>query len=93
MIIMKSFNSVKKDLLKDQKVEKAYDELSLEFEFIQTLIEKRVECGLTQAALARKVGTKQSAISRLESGTYNPSVDFLKKVADALELQLKVTLT
>ena len=90
---MKSFNSVKTELLKDQKVKSAYDELGPEFEFIQTLIEKRIEQGLSQAALAKKVGTKQSAISRLESGTYNPSVDFLKRIADALEVQLKVTLT
>ncbi|MBU0531611.1 MAG: helix-turn-helix transcriptional regulator [Candidatus Uhrbacteria bacterium] len=90
---MKTFKSVKTELLKDKKVKEAYDELGPEFEFIQTLIEKRIGHGMTQAALAKKVGTKQSAISRLESGTYNPSVDFLKKVADALEANLKVTLT
>jgi len=89
---MKSFNSVKSELLKDKKVKKAYDELGPEFEFIQTLIEKRIEHGLSQAALAKKIGTKQSAISRLESGSYNPSIDFLKKIADALDVQLKVTL-
>jgi len=90
---MKSFTSVKSGLLKDQKIKKAYDELGPEFDFIQTLIEKRTEHGLTQSALAKKVGTKQSAISRLESGSYNPSVDFLKKIADALEVQLRVTLS
>ncbi|MFH1142684.1 MAG: helix-turn-helix transcriptional regulator [Candidatus Uhrbacteria bacterium] len=90
---MNSFDAVKTQLLKDEKVKKAYDELGPEFEFIKTLIEKRFEHRMTQAALAKKVGTKQSAISRLESGTYNPSIDFLKKVADALETKLTITLS
>jgi len=90
---MKSFQVVKTKLLKNAKVKKAYNDLGPEFEFIQLLIERRIQRGMTQAALAKKIGTKQSAISRLESGTYNPSLDFLKKVADALEMKLKVILS
>ena len=39
---------------------------------------------MTQAELARRVGTQKSNISRLESGNYNPSLDFLVKVARSL---------
>ena len=90
---MKSFTSVKIQLLKNKEIKQKYDELGPEFLFIQSLIEKRLQKGMTQTDLAKKIGTKQSAISRLESGTYNPTLDFLKKVADALDMNLKVTLS
>ena len=47
---------------------------------------------MTQADLAKITGTKQSAISRLESGTYNPSVAFLRQIASALKSKLKIQL-
>ena len=48
---------------------------------------------MTQERLAEKVGTRKSNISRLESGRYNPSLDFLEKVAGGLgrEIEVKVT--
>lgn len=53
----------------------------------------RKEQGMTQERLAEKVGTRKSNISRLESGRYNPSLDFLEKVAGGLgrEIEVKVT--
>lgn len=54
------------------------------------LKEVRKAQGITQAYLAELVGTKKSNISRLESGRYNPSLDFLAKVADGLGKQLQV---
>jgi transcriptional regulator with XRE-family HTH domain len=52
----------------------------------------RKEQGMTQESLAELVGTKKSNISRLESGRYNPSLDFLVKVAGGLgkHIQVKV---
>ena len=46
--------------------------------------------GMTQESLAELVGTKKSNISRLESGRYNPSLDFLAKVAGGLGKQIQV---
>lgn len=46
--------------------------------------------GMTQESLAELVGTKKSNISRLESGHYNPSLDFLVKVAGGLGKQIQV---
>lgn len=54
------------------------------------LKEFRKEQHLTQEMLAERVGTKKSNISRLESGRYNPSLDFLIKVADSLGKQIEV---
>jgi transcriptional regulator with XRE-family HTH domain len=50
----------------------------------------RKEQGMTQESLAELVGTKKSNISRLESGRYNPSLDFLVKVAGGLGKQIQV---
>ena len=53
----------------------------------------RKEQGITQEMLAEKVGTKKSNISRLESGRYNPSLDFLEKGAGGLGKEIKVKVT
>lgn len=79
-------------MLKDPEIRKAYDDLGPEFELISMLIKKRLKKGLTQAALARKLGTKQSAIARLESGASNPTVASLRKVAHALDAKFRVSI-
>ncbi len=61
---------------------------------LATAIKKaREHAGLTQAALAKKIGTKQSAISRVESGVYRsvPSLSFLRKIAVACGAHLGIT--
>ncbi len=90
---MKSFKTVKKQFLKDKKIKQAYSELEPEFLLIEQIIQKRMSRGLTQMALAKKIGTKQSAIARLESGSYNPSLALLEKVATALDARLFISLS
>ncbi|MCD6232964.1 helix-turn-helix domain-containing protein [bacterium] len=89
----KNYKQFKRKLLKDREIKNAYEKLVPEFALIEMIIKKRIEKGLTQKELARKVGTKQSAVSRLESGTYNPTISFLKKVAEALDARLKISLS
>jgi len=88
---MKSYKNFKKETLKNKKTKKAYDDLGTEFELIQAIIEKRIELGLTQTELAKRLGTKQSAISRLERGTYNPTVSFLRNLAKAFNTELHIS--
>lgn len=83
------FEVWEKEALKDPELKTEYDKLQLEF----ALIRARIERGLTQEELAKRVGTKQSVISRLESGRANPSVSFLKKLADALHSHLEIKFT
>lgn len=59
-------------------------------EIARQLKEVRKAEGMTQEYLAELVGTKKSNISRLESGRYNPSLDFLAKVADGLGKKISV---
>ena len=80
-----------KQYLRDPEFKRAYDELGPEFEVKRLMIEKRLKKGLTQAKLAKKLGTKQSAVSRFEAGRYNPSLQFLYKMARALDAELIVT--
>lgn len=86
-----SFAEHKKKLLADLEVKKHYDELEPEYQLIRTIIDKRLKKKMSQAQLAKKVGTRQSAISRLESGESNPSFKFLQKVARALDSGLHIS--
>jgi len=88
----KTYRQFKRELLKDKGVKKAYEKLGPDFALIGMIIKKRVEEGLSQKELARRIGTKQSAISRFESGDYNPTLSFLQKVVEALDAKLKISL-
>ena len=59
---------------------------------VKQIREARKEQGMTQQELAELAGTKKSNISRLESGRYNPSLDFLIKIADGLGKQIRITI-
>jgi transcriptional regulator with XRE-family HTH domain len=69
-----------------------YDALEPEYRLLKVIIERRTEMGVTQAALAARIGTTQSVIARLENGRANPSIAFLKRVADALDADLDITI-
>jgi len=87
---MKNWKNLRRDLLKDKKVKAEYEKLEPEYQLIESLIEARLKKGLTQEELAEKVGTKQSAISRLERGMANPSLSFLKRLAKGLGCEITV---
>ena len=87
-----SFEEMKNDLLKDNEFKTEYEKLKPRYEAIEQIIKARKEQNMTQAELAKRVGTQKSNISRLESGNYNPSLDFLTKVSEALGKSLSVQL-
>ena len=69
----------------------ARDALRPEYEFRRSLIAARLAAGLTQAELAARLGTTQSAVARLESGTIMPTVETLCRLADVLGIQFEIT--
>lgn len=84
-----NFEEFKQELLKNPKFKKVYeDKTDIRFEVSEMVYEARVRAGLTQAQLAKKIGTKQSSIARIESETTLPSLSFLKKIAEALGTSL-----
>ena len=86
------FSDVKELLMKDDEFKAEYEKLKPRYDVISQIIEARTQNGVTQEELALRVGTQRSNISRLESGTYNPSLDFLVKVAHSLGKEMEITL-
>lgn len=87
-----NFEVVKEMLLKDEKFANEYEKLKPRYDVISQIIEARSEKNMTQEELAKMAGTQKSNISRLESGTYNPSLDFLIRIARCLGKEIKITL-
>lgn len=84
------FEAWEKKALKNPSLRKEYEKLQPEYNLIETMIAVRNKKGITQKALAQKMRTKQSVISRLESGNANPSFDFVKRLASALGTDIHI---
>lgn len=87
---MSDLNKFFNEQMKDEEFRKEYDDLTPKYEIIKEIIKERNAQNLTQQEFANKLGIKQSNISRLESGNYNPSMDFLQKIARALGKELHI---
>ena len=68
----------------------AYERLEPDFELARALVEARTRAGITQAELAARMKTTQSAVARLESGRVPPSMRTLEKVARATGTRLQI---
>lgn len=79
-----------KILMKKPGFKEAMEETRLEYEIARALIQARIEKGLTQAEIAKKMHTKQSVISRVENAKTVPSLSFLKRLAKVLGASLQV---
>lgn len=70
-----------------------YEGLGEEYALVRELLQARANAGLTQAAVAERMGTTKSAVSRLESvGRHSPSVTTLKKYASAVGCEVEIRL-
>ncbi|MFQ9979649.1 MULTISPECIES: helix-turn-helix transcriptional regulator [Clostridium] len=86
------FSVIKEELMKDNEFKDEYEKLKPRYELISEVIKARRELNLTQEELAYRIGTQKSNISRLESGNYNPSLDFLSKLAKGLGKEIHIEL-
>lgn len=86
------WKDVKRDLLKDPAFRREWEASEPEYQLARTIIRQRLAKGLSQRQLANRIGTKQPVISRLESGESKPTLSLLKRVADALDAKVVVTL-
>ena len=89
---MTKLSDLKKRLDKNPGFADAYAEADAEYLLIESLIQARSAANLTQAELARRIGTTQSAIARLEGGRVSPSISTLRRYAEATGTRLNVGL-
>lgn len=80
----------KKKLFKDKGFRKYWEEHAFERQIFEAVILARTRKNLTQRKFAEKIGVKQSALARFESGRTNPTLSFLKKVVSGLGLTVTV---
>jgi len=90
---MKDWKQLKSELLQNKAVKKEYDRLTPRYAAISELISARIKKGITQKELAKKIGTKQSAIARFEAGNVNPSLGFLEKMAEVMGYKINISLS
>jgi len=86
------YEDFKAERLADPEVRAEYEALELEFRLIRSIISRRNELNISQEQLARLIGTKQPGISRLERGDGNATIDTLRRIADALDADLDISL-
>jgi len=81
---MTKLAELKKQWMQDADTREAYEAHAYEFEIARSLIEARSDAGLTQAEVAKRMGTTQSAIARIEGGSQLPSMKSVIRYATAI---------
>ncbi len=87
---MTKLADLKQRLMDNPEFREEYAKADAEFALIEAMITARREAKMTQAELAEKIGTSQSAIARLEAGRVSPSISTLRRYAEATGHQLQV---
>ena len=87
---MRKYDDFLAEQLQDEEFKKEYDNLQPEFDVIRAIVDARVSQNLTQKQLAECSGINQADISKLENGTRNPSINLLKRLADGMDMALKI---
>lgn len=87
---MNEFDILLNEQLQDEEFRKEYEAMKPEFVIIQAMIDARKKAGLTQKELSNRTGIAQGDISKLENGNGNPSIKTLQKLADAMNMTLKL---
>ena len=87
------FEDMKREALRDPEFKKAYDALEPKYALICAMLDARGKKGMTQAEIAKRAGTTQSAIARFESGRSNPTLDLAVRLSHALGAKLEIRLS
>jgi DNA-binding XRE family transcriptional regulator len=86
------FQVLLKEMLKDKEFKKHYDEYGRQLEISYRVLQLRKKAKMSQSELARKIGTTQSNIARMEGGRQNFTLNTLNKIASIFDKQLKVSI-
>ena len=85
-----NYKEFEAELLKDPEVRKEYEALKPKYDMIRSVIKRRNELQISQTQLAKSIGKQQPAISRLENGDHNTTINTLFEVANALDLDISL---
>ena len=88
-----TLDDMKREALRNPEFRKAYDALEPKYALIRAMLDSRNKKGMTQAAIAKRAGTTQSAIARFESGRTNPTLEFASRLSRALGAKLEIRLS
>ncbi|CAN7211993.1 helix-turn-helix domain-containing protein [Pararhizobium sp. LjRoot238] len=89
---MTKIADLKKRLMDNPEFRQEYEKADAEFQLVEALVRARTKAKLSQAEVARRVGTTQSAIARLEGGGVSPSLATLRRYAEATGAKLEINL-
>jgi ribosome-binding protein aMBF1 (putative translation factor) len=87
-----TFDQYFKNSLNDPEFKKLWEQSKPKYELSRQLIKKRLEKKMSQGELAKKSGTTQAVISRLENSTFNPTVELLERVSAGLGSKLTLSI-
>ncbi len=73
-----------------EQFDRVYEETRQAYELGVLVREQRIAAGLTQNELAKRTGMSQPAVARLEAGGTEPTIATLRRIAEALEIELVV---
>lgn len=86
------FEDLEKKWMKDPKFVHEWEKTEPEYQLARSLIGARLKKKLTQSQLAKKIGSKQPVISRIEAMAELPNISLLKRIAEALNSKLEIRL-
>lgn len=86
------YEVVRAELLKDPATLREYKKLQPEYQLACQMMDARLAKQMSQAELARRAGTGQAVISRLEGMRAKPSFSLVQKIASALETDFTITI-
>ena len=85
-----NFRDLLNERLQNEDFKKEYESLEPEYELVKAFLEARKNADMTQSELAKASGVAQSDISKLENGNSNPTVNMLWRLADSMNMHLKI---
>src|SRR3989304_9375254 len=81
------FSDWKRELETDPEYLEALEGLKLQFALGDAMLHARIKRDWSQSELARRVGTKQANISRIESALANPTIELVQRILRVLDLE------
>jgi|GEM_PF-699960 Predicted transcriptional regulator with C-terminal CBS domains len=92
LIRMDDLDDILKEKLKNPRFKKMFDEHGRQLELSYKILQLRKQRKMSQETLAKKIGTTQSNVARMEAGNQNFTLSLLNKVANALDAKLEIDL-